>query len=100
MLDHLRYFCMMHDYVAGFQAVTPSRDVRAQFYSRMGLMAATAAQPPQSATENQVVIPSCSSSAEDDGGSKGRATLTKGKDSENVDKPVIGYEGRFRFLSI
>lgn len=66
--------------------------MRAQFYSRMGLMATAAAQPSQSSTEEQVTLPSCSSSAEDDEVSKEK--LTKDKASETIDRPVIGYEGR------
>lgn len=75
-----------------FQSVTPSRDVRAQFYSRMGLVAA-ASQPSQVPRENQIPIPSCESSADDDMSAKDRATLTKEKDSETTDNPVIVCEG-------
>ena len=83
------------------QVVTPSRDVRAQFYSRMGLVAATVPQPSQSATEEQVVIPSCSSSAEDEEVSRQRAKLAKDKDLEttkrrygSTSRIANDYEGR------
>ena len=88
-----------------FQVVTPSRDVRAQFYSRMGLIATTVAQPSQSATEEQVTFPLCSSSAEDDEVSKERAKLAKEKDLEGskrgyetTERPVNDYEGRSAFF--
>lgn len=83
------------------QVVTPSRDVRAQFYSRMGLVAATVPQPSQTATEEQVVIPSCSSSAEDEDVSRQRAKLAKDKDLEttkrqygSTNRITNDYEGR------
>ena len=83
------------------QVVTPSRDVRAQFYSRMGLVAATVPQPSQTATEEQVVIPSCSSSAEDEEVSRQRAKLAKDKDLEttkrrygSTNRIANDYEGR------
>ena len=84
--------------VTVFQSVTPSRDVRAQFYSRMGLIATTAAQASQIAVGNQAPVPSCSSSAEDEAGSKHRGKITNDKESEIINSPVIGYEGRLRFL--
>ena len=46
--------------------MAPSRDVRAQFYSRMGLRATTVAQPPETVKEEHLVHPSCSSSADDE----------------------------------
>ena len=83
------------------QVVTPSRDVRAQFYSRMGLVAATVPQPSQTTTEEQVVIPSCSSSAEDEEVSRQRAKLAKDKDLEttkrrygSTSRIANDYEGR------
>ncbi|PFX34693.1 Spatacsin [Stylophora pistillata] len=50
----------------GEQVMAPSRDVRAQFYSRMGLRATTVAQPPETVKEEHLVHPSCSSSADDE----------------------------------
>lgn len=67
-----------------FQAVTPSRDVRAQFYSRMGLVATAAAQPSQSIKEEPVAHPSCSSSAEDEESSKERAKHGSDKESSST----------------
>ncbi|XP_078373747.1 spatacsin-like isoform X3 [Oculina patagonica] len=57
----------------GEQPGTPSRDVRAQFYSRMGLVATTVSQTShQSIKEEPVTRPSCSSSAEDEETSKAK----------------------------
>lgn len=67
----------------------PSRDVRAQFYSRMGLVATTAAQPSQSIKEEPVPRPSCSSSAEDEENSKERAK--HGSDKE-INGTKIGLD--------
>ena len=67
-----------------FQAVTPARDVRAQFYSRMGLVATTVAQPSQSIKEEPVAHPSFSSSAEDEESSKERAKHGGDKESSST----------------
>ncbi|XP_020621148.1 spatacsin-like isoform X1 [Orbicella faveolata] len=67
----------------GEQAVTPSRDVRAQFYSRMGLVATTTAQSSQSIKEEPAPHPSCSSSAEDEQSSKERANHGSDRESNS-----------------
>lgn len=96
-----------------FQAVTPSRDVRAQFYSRMGLLATTTAQSSQSIKEEPAPHPS-GSSAEDEESSKERAKLGSDKESstnktehENDSRPTItvdfpgtNYKYIFHFLVI
>lgn len=64
--------------------MAPSRDVRAQFYSRMGLRATTAAQP-ETVKEEQVVHPSCSSSAEDEESSR---TSRKGDEKKLENKKI------------
>lgn len=69
--------------------MTPSRDVRAQFYSRMGLRATTVAQPSQIIKEDQVTRPSCSSSAEDEENTKDR---TKHDNDKEPDSTKIGQE--------
>ena len=84
--------------VGVFQSVTPSRDVRAQFYSRMGLIATAAAQPSQIAVENQAPVPSCSSSAEDEAGSKHREKIANDKEPEIINSPVIVYDGKLSFF--
>ena len=92
-----------------FQAVTPSRDVRAQFYSRMGLVATTTVQSSQSIKEEPAPHPS-GSSAEDEESSKERAKLGSDKESstnktehENDSRPTItvdfpGTKYIFHFL--
>ena len=79
-----------------FQAVTPSRDVRAQFYSRMGLVATTTAQSSQSIKEEPAPHPSCSSSAEDEQHSKegakhvsDREPSSNKTEHETDNKPMI-----------
>ena len=71
------------------QAVTPARDVRAQFYSRMGLVATTVTQPPQNIKEEPVAHPSLSSSAEDEENSKERAKHGSDKEPSSA---KIGYD--------
>lgn len=82
-----------------FQAVAPPRDVRAQYYSRMGLVATTTAQSSQSIKEEPAANPSCSSSAEDEKSSKERAGHVSDMESssnktehETDNKPTITVE--------
>ncbi|XP_068741533.1 spatacsin-like isoform X2 [Montipora capricornis] len=73
----------------GELSVTPSRDVRAKFYSRMGVIATAASQASQVTVEKAVPVPSCSSSAEDEEGSKDRENAAKERDPETVDNPAV-----------
>ena len=69
--------------------MAPSRDVRSQFYSRMGLRAATVAQPTRTVKEEQVAHPSCSSSADDEDTTK---ISTKQGDEKELENSKIGHE--------
>lgn len=72
--------------------MAPSRDVRAQFYSRMGLRATTAAQP-ETVKEEQVVHPSCSSSAEDEESSR----ISRKGDEKKLENKKIEHHADDKF---
>ena len=74
--------------------MTPSRDLRAKFYSRMGVIAATAAQASQVTVEKPVPVQSCSSSAEDEEGSKNKENASQEREPETVDNPSISCDGK------
>ncbi|XP_015777504.1 PREDICTED: spatacsin-like [Acropora digitifera] len=75
-------------------SVTPSRDLRAKFYSRMGVIASTAPQASPVTVEKPMPVPSCSSSAEDEEGSKNKETASQEGEPDTVDNPTISCDGK------